>query len=176
MKMRMFRSLLPAILLLAVPAASQHPEDAFVGQVAPELKTSEWINSEPLSLEQLRGKVVLLDFWAWDCPECAKTLPSLKDLHARYADEGLVIIGVHTPRGEFEKNVADVRRTVTEKEILYPVTIDHEYLTWLDYLNNVWPSHFVVDQSGVIQLSHSGIGRYEDTEQVIQDLLRGDAQ
>lgn len=162
---------LAAVLVCAVPAAGQQPEDAFVGQKAPEFKTSEWINSEPLTLEGLRGKVVLIDFWAWDCPECAKTLPHLKDLYARYADQGLVIVGVHTPRGEFEKNVDDVKRTVAEKEIRYPVTIDHEYLTWLDYLNNVWPSHFVVDQDGVIQLSHSGIGRYEDTERVIQELL-----
>ena len=173
--MRIFQLLLAGILLLAIPARSQHPEEALVGQPAPELKTSEWINSEPLTLEELQGKVVLLAFWDWECPECAKTLPVLKDLHARYADDGLVIIGVHTPRGEFEKNVDDVRRTVTEKEILYPVTIDHEYLTWLDYVNNVWPSHFVLDQDGVIQLSHSGIGRYEDTEQIIQELL-GDAR
>jgi len=174
--MRTLQAVVVCILLWAMPAASQHPEDAFVGQMAPELKTSEWINSEPLTLESLRGKVVLLDFWAWDCPECAKTLPNLKELHERYSDEGLVIIGVHTPRGEFEKNVADVRRTVAEKEIHYPVTIDHEYLTWLDYLNNVWPTHFVLDKNGVIQLSHSGIGRYEDTEQVIQELLRGAAE
>lgn len=160
-----------AVLLPAVVGTAQHPEDAFVGQMAPELKTSEWLNSEPLTLEGLRGKVVLLDFWAWDCPECAKTLPGLKELHAEYADQGLVIIGVHTPRGEFEKNVEDVRRTVGEKQIAYPVTIDHEYLTWLDYLNNVWPTHFVLDQEGVIQLSHSGIGRFEETEQVIRELL-----
>jgi len=164
-------SLVAALLVLAVPGLAQHPEDAFVGQMAPELKTSEWINSAPLSLDELRGKVVLLDFWAWDCPECAKTLPGLRDLYARYSDQGLVIIGVHTPRGEFEKNVDDVRRTVQEKDIRYPVTIDHDYLTWLDYLNNVWPTHFVLDQDGVIQLSHSGIGRFEDTEEVIQRLL-----
>lgn len=168
---RRMLSLVVGLLWLALPVAAQHPEDAFVGQMAPELKTDEWINSEPLTLESLRGKVVLLDFWAWDCPECAKTLPNLKELYARYADDGLVIIGVHTPRGEFEKNVEDVRRTVREKEIRYPVTTDHEYLTWLDYLNNVWPTHFILDQEGVIQLSHSGIGRYEDTERVIQDLL-----
>lgn len=162
---------LVAVVVLVGAVTAQHPEDAFVGQMAPELKTTEWINSEPLTLEELRGKVVLLDFWAWDCPECAKTLPNLKDLYARYGDEGLVIIGVHTPRGEFEKNVDDVRRTVSEKDIFYPVTIDHEYLTWLDYLNNVWPTHFILDQEGVIQLSHSGTGRYEDTERVIQELI-----
>ena len=158
-------------IVWCVPAEAQHPDDLFVGQNAPELKTSEWINSEPMTLEELRGKVVLLDFWAWDCPECAKTLPSLKELHAKYADEGLVVIGVHTPRAEYEKDVAKVIETVEAKEIEYPVTIDHEYLTWLDYLNNAWPTHFVVDQEGVIQLSHTGIGRFEETEQVIRRLL-----
>lgn len=159
------------VLLWVVPAAAQHPDDLFVGQKAPELKTSEWINSEPMTLEGLRGKVVLIDFWAWDCPECAKTLPNLKELHASYADQGLVIIGVHTPRAEYEKDVGKVRETVEAKAIEYPVTIDHEYLTWLDYLNNAWPTHFVVDQEGVIQLSHTGIGRFEETEQVIRNLL-----
>lgn len=165
-------SLVALMLLFTVTAGAQHPEDAFVGQMSPALKTSEWINSEPMTLEELRGKVVLIDFWAWSCPECAKTLPHLKDLHVKYADQGLVIIGVHTPRGEFEKNVDDVRRAVAEKGIEYPVTIDHEYLTWLDYLANAWPTHYVVDQEGVIQLSHTGIGRYEETEAVIQRLLQ----
>ena len=165
-------SLVATMLLFTVSGGAQHPDDAFVGQMAPALKTSEWINSEPMTLEELRGKVVLIDFWAWDCPECAKTLPHIKDLHAKYADQGLVIIGVHTPRGEFEKNVDDVRRAVVAKGIEYPVTIDHEYLTWLDYVCNAWPTHYVVDQEGVIQLSHTGIGRYEETEAVIQRLLQ----
>ena len=164
-------SLLVFTLLITVTARAQHPEDAFVGQISPPLKTTEWINSAPMTLEELKGKVVLIDFWAWGCPECAKTLPHLKDLHAKYSDQGLVVIGVHTPRGEFEKNVEDVRRTVAEKGIEYPVTIDHEYLTWLDYLANAWPTHYVVDKEGVIQLSHTGIGRYEETEAVIQRLL-----
>ena len=83
-----------------------------------------------------------------------------------------MIVGVHTPRAEYEKKVEDVRRTMTEKGIEYAVTIDHEYLTWLDYLANAWPTHYVVDQEGVIQLSHTGIGRYEETEEVIQRLLQ----
>ena len=163
-----------AALLLAftIPARAQHADDIFVGQMAPELKTGEWINSDPMTLADLRGKVVLIDFWAWDCPECAKTLPHLKALHDRYADQGLVIIGVHTPRAEYEKRVEDVRATVTAKGIEYPVTLDHEYLAWRDYLCNAWPTHYVVDQEGVIQLSHTGIGREEDTESVIQRLLQ----
>jgi thiol-disulfide isomerase/thioredoxin len=164
-------ALVTVILMSALHAAAQHPDDAFVGQEAPELKGSEWINSSPLTLEGLRGKVVLVDFWAYDCPECAKTMLHLKELHAKYAEQGLVIIGVHTPRIDYEKNVAQVRQSVKDKGIEYPVTIDNEYLTWSDYLCAAWPTHFVVDQEGVIQLSHTGIGRYEDTEKVIQKLL-----
>ncbi len=165
--------LLAALILLpAVPLRAQHADDAFVGQKAPELKTSEWINSEPLTLDGLRGKVVLIDFWAFACPECAKTMPHLKEMHAKYADEGLVIIGVHTPRAEFENDVAKVRETVAARGLEYPVTIDHDYLTWTDYLCAAWPTHYVVDQEGVIQLSHTGIGRYEGTEEVIQRLLK----
>ena len=162
------------LLVLAVLAIAQQPDDAFVGQMAPELKVGEWFNSEPLSLEGLRGKVVLLDFWAWDCPECAQALPHITEWHSKYADQGLVIIGVHTPRIEYEKDIGKLQETMAAKSIEYPVATDHEYLTWLDYLNNAWPSHFVVDKQGVIQLSHTGTGRYAETEEVIQRLLAAD--
>ena len=170
--LRTTAGLLALVLVAAVPGIAQHADDTFVGQPAPELKVSEWINSEALTLEGLRGKVVLLDFWAWDCPECSKTLPHLKDLHAKYSDQGLVIIGVHTPRALYEKDVGKVRETAAAKGIEYPIAIDHEYLTWTDYLGAAWPTHFVVDQSGIIQLSHTGTGRYEETEEVIQRLLK----
>ena len=159
------------ILLLALPTLAQHSDDAFVGQMAPELRASEWINSQPLTLEGLRGKVVLIDFWAFDCPECEKTMPHLKEMHAKYADKGLVVIGVHTPRAPYEKNVGKVRETAESRMLEYPIAIDHEYLTWTDYLCQAWPTHYVVDQHGVIQLSHTGAGRYEGTEEVIQRLL-----
>ena len=162
-----------SLLLLVTPAVAQQPDDAFVGQMAPELKVGEWFNSEPLSLEGLRGKVVLLDFWAWDCPECAQALPYVSEWHSKYAGQGLVIIGVHTPRIEYEKDIGKLQEAIAAKKIQYPVATDHEYLTWLDYLNNAWPSHFVVDQAGVIQLSHTGTGRYQETEEVIQKLLLG---
>jgi|SRR5688572_5317318 len=153
-------------------AIGQHPEDAFVGQKAPELKELPvWINSTPLKLEGLRGKVVLLDFWAFDCPYCAEAVPYVIQWNEKYAAEGLVVIGVHTPRIDAEKDLNKLREAVTKKGIKYPVVMDNRYDIWGDYLCNVWPSHFVVDQQGVIQLSHSGHGRYEDTEKIIQKLL-----
>jgi len=163
---------LVAAVLCTSAAIAQHEEDAFVGQKAPELKPSPtWINTQPLKLESLKGKVVLLNFWAFDCPYCAEATPYVVGWHEKYAKDGLVVIGVHTPRLDYEKDVAKIREAVTRKNIKYPVVVDSKYDIWSDYLCNVWPSHFVIDQQGVIQLSHSGVGRYEDTEKVIQKLL-----
>jgi thiol-disulfide isomerase/thioredoxin len=160
------------LIALSGVAFAQHPEDAFVGQKAPELKQSAtWINTAPLTLASLQGKVVLVDFWAFDCPYCAEALPHVKEWNAKYAKDGLVIIGVHTPRIDYEKEIPKIREAVVKKGIEYPVVVDNNYAIWSDYLCNVWPSHFVVDQNGVIQLSHSGTERYEDTEKMIQKLL-----
>jgi thiol-disulfide isomerase/thioredoxin len=162
-----------ATLMMTVAAWAQHPEDAFVGQKAPEIKSGDaWINSSsPLKLEDLRGKVVLIDFWAYDCPFCAEAMPHVKAMHDKYSKDGLVVIGVHVPRIDREKEIPKIREAVTKTQIRFPVVVDNSFQIWSDYLCNTWPSHFVVDQNGVIQLSHSGTGRYEDTEKVIQKLL-----
>jgi thiol-disulfide isomerase/thioredoxin len=161
-----------AAVLFTTVTIAQHEEDIFVGQKAPELKKlSLWINTAPLTLESLRGKVVLLQFWAFDCPYCAEATPHVIEWHQKYAKDGLVVIGVHTPRVDYEKNEARLREAITKKGIKYPVVADNKSDIWSDYLCNVWPSHFVIDRKGVIQLSHSGIGRYEDTEKTIQKLL-----
>ena len=168
----MLRRLILAFLISTGVGWAQHPDDVFVGQKAPELKAGDaWLNSPPLKLEQLRGKVVLIDFWAWDCPFCAQAMPHIKELYDKYAKDGLVIIGVHVPRIDYEKDIPKIKEAVAKKGIKYPVVVDNKYQIWSDYLCNTWPSHFVVDQDGVIQLSHSGTERYEDTEKVIQRLL-----
>ena len=164
--------LILALLLTSTAALAQHQDDVFVGQKAPEIKGGDsWINSKPLKLEQLKGKVVLIDFWAFDCPFCAEAMPHMQALHNKYEKDGLVIIGVHVPRIDYEKEIPKVRDAVTKKGIKFPVVVDNSFQIWSDYLCNTWPSHFVIDQNGVIQLSHSGVGRYEDTEQLIQKLL-----
>lgn len=166
------RPIFALLLLAAGTALAQHPEDAFVGQKAPELKAGEaWINSQPLKLEQLRGKVVLIDFWAFDCPFCAQAMPHIKEMYEKYGKDGLVVIGVHVPRIDYEKEIPKIKDAVAKIGIKYPVVVDNKYQIWSDYLCNTWPSHFIVDQEGVIQLSHSGTERYEDTEKVIQKLL-----
>ena len=158
--------------MLAAVASAQRPDDEFVGQKAPDLKPQEvWINSAPLKLESLRGKVVLIEFWAWDCEFCAQMTPHMKEWHEKYEKDGLVIIAVHVPRFEYEKDIPKVKEAVAAKGIKYPVVVDNEYQLWSDYLCDVWPSSYLVDKEGVIQLSHSGVGRYEETEAMIQKLL-----
>lgn len=159
-------------LLLTSIGWAQREDDAFVGAKAPELKTDTiWINSTPLTLASLKGKVVMLDFWAFDCEECAAAMPHVLDLYKKYGKDGLVIIGVHTPRIDYEKDVNKLKDAVTKKGIQYPVVVDNKYSIWSDYLCDAWPNVFVIDQDGVIQLSHTGVGRYDDIEKVVQKLL-----
>lgn len=159
-------------LFLTGAAWAQREDDAFLGQKAPEFKGDHiWINSEPLKLDSLRGKVVLIDFWAFDCPNCAEAIPHVMELQKKYAKDGLVIIGVHAPRIDNEKDVAKIRQAVKTKQIPYPVVVDSKYEIWQDYLCDAWPNVFVLDQEGTIQLSHTGVGRYDGIEKVIQKLL-----
>ena len=130
-----------------------------------------WINSDPLTLEQLRGKVVLVDFWTYTCVNCIRTFPFLKLWHSRYADDGLVILGVHTPEFEFEKDFANVLEATEENGIEWPVAQDNDYATWQAYENRFWPAKYLVDQDGVIRYTHFGEGKYAETEEEIRKLL-----
>jgi cytochrome c biogenesis protein CcdA/thiol-disulfide isomerase/thioredoxin len=139
---------------------------------APELTgITEWINSPPLTLAELRGKVVLIDFWTYSCINCIRTLPYLKNWYRDYKDHGLVIIGVHTPEFEFEKNYNNVKKAVTGFEIEYPVALDNNYATWNAYHNSYWPAHYLIDQNGIIRMIHFGEGSYSETENAIRGLL-----
>ena len=130
-----------------------------------------WLNSAPLGPADLAGKVVLVDFWTYTCINWLRTLAYVRAWAEKYGDQGLVVIGVHVPRIDYEKEIPKIKDAVAKKGITYPVVVDNKYQIWSDYLCNTWPSHFVVDQNGVIQLSHSGTERYEDTEKIIQKLL-----
>lgn len=139
---------------------------------APELiPGGEWLNSEPLSLKALRGKVVLIDFWTYTCINCIRTLPYLRSWHAQYADAGLVIIGVHTPEFEFEKNLSNLREAVDDFGLTYPVMQDNDYATWRAYDNRYWPAKYLIDAKGNIRYRHFGEGAYDETEEVIRTLL-----
>ncbi len=139
---------------------------------AKEIRKSDiWINSKPLSLKSLRGKVVVLDFWAFDCDPCIETMPHVVELYDKYAKEGVVFIGIHTPRIEIEHDVTKLRVAIEKMGIRFPVVVDDKEKIFRDYLCDLWPSQFVIDKQGIVRYSHGGVGRYAEMEQAIQDLL-----
>jgi thiol-disulfide isomerase/thioredoxin len=141
-------------------------------KLAPELTgISGYINTDPITLADLRGKVVLVDFWTYSCINCIRTIPYLNAWHEKYADDGLVIVGVHTPEFEFEKDPNNVKAAVEKFEIKYPVVQDNDKGTWKAYENRYWPRKYLIDNEGYIRYDHIGEGAYAETEKVIQSLL-----
>lgn len=132
----------------------------------------QWLNSPPLSRESLRGKVVLVDFWTYDCINCQHTLPYVNGWAKKYEKDGLVVIGVHTPEYGYEKIIDNVREQVRKLDIHYPVAIDNQYAIWRAFDNQYWPAHYFIDAKGQVRYSHFGEGRYGEQEQVIQQLLQ----
>lgn len=146
-------------------------EQSDIGK-APELIVGGiWMNSYPLTLKDLRGKVVLVDFWTYTCINCIRTLPYLKSWHQKYKDKGLVIIGVHTPEFEFEKNPDNVEKAIKDFGIEYPVMQDNDYATWNAYNNRYWPAEYFIDKTGKIRRTHFGEGDYDESELFLQKLL-----
>lgn len=140
--------------------------------LAPELRGIEaWINSEPLTLEELKGKVVLIDFWTYSCINCIRTLPYLKDWHDKYQDDGLVIIGVHAPEFAFERDLDNVKKAALDHQLEYPIALDNEFSTWRAYENRYWPAKYFIDREGYLRHYHFGEGEYAESEQIIQKLL-----
>ena len=151
---------------------SQEPRKPAPGPQAAEVEGIDaWINSDPLTIEELEGKVVLVDFWTYTCINCIRTFPYLKLWHSRYADEGLVILGVHTPEFEFEKDYDNVVQATRDNGIIWPVAQDNDYVTWHNYRNRYWPAKYLIDQDGVVRYTHFGEGGYGETEKQIRLLL-----
>ena len=130
-----------------------------------------WLNSPPLTREQLRGKVVLIDFWTYSCINCIRSIPYVRAWHGRYKDQGLVVIGVHSPEFAFEKDPANVRKAVADFGITYPVALDNNLAIWSAFNNRYWPAHYLADAQGRIRYHHFGEGRTDDTEAAIRALL-----
>lgn len=143
--------------------------------VAPDLAVGEWINSEPLKLKDLRGRVVLVEFWTFGCINCRNTLPFIKGWHDRYHDKGLTVIGVHSPEFEEERKVENLRREVSSLGIRYAVVTDNDYQTWNAYHVEAWPTSFLLDKQGRIRWMHEGEGDYDEAERLIQKLLAENA-
>jgi len=131
-----------------------------------------WLNSPPLTAEQLKGKVVLIDFWTYSCINCLRAIPYVEAWAQKYQDDGLVVIGVHTPEFAFEKNPANIQKAIADLKITYPVAIDNRYAIWNAFHNQYWPAHYFIDAEGTIRYHHFGEGHYDESEMVIQQLLR----
>jgi thiol-disulfide isomerase/thioredoxin len=131
----------------------------------------EWLNSTPLTKADLKGSVVLLQFWTFACINCQRTLPYVTSWHRQYASQGLKIIGVHTPEFPYERQVKNIQAAIKRHGINYPVPVDNGFKTWQAYKNEYWPHLFLADRQGIIQYDHIGEGAYSETAQMIQKLL-----
>jgi thiol-disulfide isomerase/thioredoxin len=137
----------------------------------PVSATAQWLNSPPLTSGDLRGKVVLVEFWTYGCVNCQRTLPYVKAWSAKYRQDGLLVIGVHTPEFGFEKDRSNVERAVRDLGITYPVVMDNKYEIWNAYKNTYWPAQYLMDAQGRQRYQHFGEGAYQETEKMIQTLL-----
>ncbi|KAF1050648.1 MAG: Protein DipZ [Stenotrophomonas maltophilia] len=133
---------------------------------------SQWLNSPPLDASALRGKVLLVDFWTYDCSNCQHSLPYVNDWARRYAERGLLVIGVHTPEYPYERILANVRQAVQRFDIHYPVAVDDQYRLWNAFGNQYWPAHYLIDANGRVRLLHVGEGDYAEQERAILALLQ----
>ncbi len=184
--MKANRLLLAAILAgaIGVPSETSAEGKSVVQQMTPptirlpiegELPSlggaTGWLNSQPLTAAGLRGKVVLINVWTYTCINWLRTLPYVRAWAEKYKDHGLVVIGVHSPEFEFEKNVDNVRRAAKDMRVDYPIAIDSEHAIWRAFNNQYWPALYIVDAKGQIRHHHFGEGEYEQSERVIQQLL-----
>jgi len=161
----------PARMAADITPATE-PVLAVEGTLPPLDGVTQWLNSPPLSAESLRGKVVLIDFWTYSCINCLRAIPHVRAWAEKYQDQGLVVIGVHTPEFAFERKIENVQRAITQQKIDYPVAVDNNYAVWRALNNQYWPAHYFVDGKGRIRHHHFGEGEYDQSERVIQQLLR----
>jgi len=140
-------------------------------QTPPFGGATEWLVSEPLGPAELRGHVVLVNFWTWTCINWLRQEPYVRAWSRAYRDDGLIVVGVHTPEFSFEHQVDGIRKAIAEREIDYPVAVDNDYAIWTAFDNHFWPALYFVDRDGVVRHRHFGEGQYEESERVIQELL-----
>jgi thiol-disulfide isomerase/thioredoxin len=143
--------------------------------VPPELTNEVWLNADPTKLADLHGKVVLVEFWTFGCINCKNVIPSLREWHQEYEDDGLVIIGIHTPEFSYEKDVENVKAALVDLDVQYAVAIDNDWKTWRDYKKpfnqRYWPTKYFIDKTGQVRHIHIGEGRYDEQKEIIQALL-----
>jgi thiol-disulfide isomerase/thioredoxin len=169
-------ALLGALGLMSVMAAKSgaaaSPLPIERNSPAPEFTgTGQWLNSPPLTMQQLRGKVVLVDFWTYTCINCIDTLPYVEGWYQKYKDQGLVVVGVHTPEYPIERDAGKLGEAIKKYGLTYPVVQDNDYATWNAYGNQYWPATYLIDKKGRVVYSHFGEGDYEVTEAAIRKQL-----
>lgn len=147
-------------------------EVSITGSEAPEISGTKWLNSQPINLANLKGKIVLIDFWDYTCVNCLRTLPYLREWHNRYNQYGFIIIGVHAPEFGFAEDYENVKRAIEELGIKYPVVLDNDYTIWKAYRTHAWPRKILIDETGVVKFDHVGEGRYTALEAEIRELLK----
>jgi thiol-disulfide isomerase/thioredoxin len=159
--------------LLSTPSVSTDTTLAALPQkMLPEFQgISQWLNASPLTIANLKGQVVLVQFWTFSCINCQRTLPYIVRWHQQYVAKGLKVIGVHTPEFGFERDANNVKRALQKNQITYPVPLDNAFKTWNAYSNQYWPNLYLADRQGILRYSHSGEGAYDTTEQTIRRLL-----
>lgn len=174
------KKLILSLLVLALSACGVSTADASKNNLsgledlgpAPELHNTVWLNvDQPLHLADLRGKVVLLEMWTFDCINCQHVMPSLKGWHEKFSGQGLVIIGNHFPEFSYEADLDNLKQAIARFQIPYAVAQDNDGATWSAYQNNYWPALYLIDKNGRIRYIHIGEGAYDETEQAISTLL-----
>lgn len=154
-------------VLILIPQAAH----ALIGTKVPAITSSDWINTHGRSLGDLRGNVVLVEFWTFGCYNCRNVEPQVKQWHQQYSNRGLVVIGIHSPEFSYEKDVTAVQRYVRDHGISYAVAVDNDFVNWNRFGNRYWPAMYVIDKQGVIRYVRIGEGGYAETDRVIQALL-----
>ena len=176
--------LVSCLAISALPAVGgEAPRDtnatfavAALQDTAPDLVgINKWFNSAPLNMADLRGKVVLVDFWTYGCVNCVNTLPHVTALYEKYKGRGLVVVGVHTPEFPFERSASNVQTALKRHGITYPVAQDNDSKTWNAWRNQYWPAQYIVDQNGKIVFQHAGEGQYEEIDRTIARLLNANS-
>lgn len=166
----MLRSI-AAVLLFVGILSTWGVAQAAVGMKAPDITSPIWLNSAPLRMAELKGKVVMVEFWTFGCYNCRNIEAYVKQWQQKYLEEGLVVIGVHSPEFSHERNVENVRRYLKEHEIRFAVPIDNDFSAWNNYGNRYWPALYLIDKEGIVRYIRVGEGGYRETERQIQSLL-----